>query len=164
LSIKEQHDVHFTVNGKAETVTVSPRTSLAEAMRESLGLTGTHIGCEHGVCGACTVQVDGRPMRSCLMFAVQAEGASITTIEGIRGQGDALHPIQRAFNECHGLHCGFCTPGMIITLEAFLRENTRPTAADVREAISGNLCMCTGYQNIVRSALRAAELLEGKKQ
>jgi len=162
VSGPKQHDVQFTVNGKTETVSVAPRTSLADALRESLGLTGTHIGCEHGVCGACTVLIEGKPMRSCLMFAVQAEGAAITTIEGI-GEANAPHPLQRAFNECHGLHCGFCTPGMIVTLSAFLRENLKPTAADVREAISGNLCMCTGYQNIVKSALRAAELIEESK-
>lgn len=162
MSTPRQHDVQFTVNGKTETVTVPPRASLADALREFLGLTGTHIGCEHGVCGACTVLVDGRPVRSCLMFAVQAKDATITTIEGI-GDTQAPHPLQRAFNECHGLHCGFCTPGMIVTLSAFLRDNPKPTATDVREAISGNLCMCTGYQNIVRSALRAAELIEESK-
>ena len=162
MNASKQHDVQFMVNGKAETVTVSPRASLADALRESLGLTGTHIGCEHGVCGACTVLLNGQPVRSCLMFAVQAEGASITTIEGI-GNVQSPHPLQRAFNECHGLHCGFCTPGMIVTLSAFLKDHPKPTSADVREAISGNLCMCTGYQNIVRSALRAAELIEEAK-
>lgn len=159
MSAIKQHDVQFTVNGKAETVSVAPRASLADALRETLGLTGTHIGCEHGVCGACTVLLDGEPVRSCLMFAVQAEGAAITTIEGI-GDQQSPHPLQRAFNECHGLHCGFCTPGMIVTLSAFLKENPKPSSDEVREAISGNLCMCTGYQNIVRSALRAAELIE----
>lgn len=162
MSTMKQHDVQFTVNGKAETVSVAPRASLADALREALGLTGTHIGCEHGVCGACTILLDGEPVRSCLMFAVQAEGAAITTIEGI-GDPKSPHPLQRAFNECHGLHCGFCTPGMIVTLSAFLKENPKPTSDEVREAISGNLCMCTGYQNIVRSALRAAELIEEAK-
>lgn len=162
MSTPKQHDVQFTVNGKAETVTVNPRASLADALREQLGLTGTHIGCEHGVCGACTILIEGKPVRSCLMFAVQAEGAAITTIEGI-GDAQSAHPLQRAFNECHGLHCGFCTPGMIVTLSAFLKEHSKPSSDDVREAISGNLCMCTGYQNIVKSALRAAELIEEAK-
>lgn len=162
MSELKQHDVSLTVNGKAETISVAPRASLADALRDTLGLTGTHIGCEHGVCGACTVLLDGKPVRSCLLFAVQAEGAVITTIEGI-GDAQSPHPLQRAFNECHGLHCGFCTPGMIVTLSAFLKEHPQPTSDDVREAISGNLCMCTGYQNIVRSALRAAELIEGAK-
>jgi carbon-monoxide dehydrogenase small subunit len=162
VSEPKQHDVAFTVNGKAETVAVSARASLADALRETLGLTGTHIGCEHGVCGACTVLLDDKPVRSCLIFAVQAEGASITTIEGI-GNAQNPHPLQRAFNECHGLHCGFCTPGMIVTLCAFLKDNPKPNSDEVREAISGNLCMCTGYQNIVRSALRGAELIERTK-
>jgi len=162
VSAIKQHDVQFTVNGKAESVSVAPRASLADALRETLGLTGTHIGCEHGVCGACTILLDGEPVRSCLMFAVQAEGTVITTIEGI-GDPQSPHPLQRAFNECHGLHCGFCTPGMIVTLSAFLKENPKPSSDEVREAISGNLCMCTGYQNIVRSALRAAELIEEAK-
>lgn len=162
MSELQQHDISFTVNGKAETVSVAARASLADVLRDTLGLTGTHIGCEHGVCGACTVLLDGKIVRSCLLFAVQAEGSAITTIEGI-GNAQSPHPLQRAFNECHGLHCGFCTPGMIVTLSAFLKEHPRPTSEEVREAISGNLCMCTGYQNIVRSALRAAELIEGAK-
>jgi carbon-monoxide dehydrogenase small subunit len=153
----EKYWVTFTVNQRSVTLNAPARMSLAEALREELGLTGTHIGCEHGVCGACTVLLDGEPVRSCLIFAVQLEGASITTIEGLAGTDGQLHPVQTAFRECHALQCGFCTPGMVLTIASFLNGDKPVTAQSVREAISGNLCMCTGYQNIVRAALSAAE-------
>jgi len=153
----KRHEVNFHVNGRPVSVAVSARTSLADALRNELDLTGTHIGCEHGVCGACTVLLDGQPVRSCLMFAVQLEGAAVTTIEGLKAAEGKLHPVQDAFRECHALQCGFCTPGMVLTVAAFLERNAAPTEAEVREAIAGNLCMCTGYQNIVRAALRAAD-------
>ena len=150
-------DVTLTVNGIAHTRTVEPRRLLSDFLRHDLRLTGTHVGCEHGVCGACTVLVDGKPMRSCLMFAVSAEDMAITTVEGL-GTRDAMGPVQQAFVECHGLQCGFCTPGFVTTITAFIEENPDPTSEEAREAISGNLCRCTGYQNIVKSVLRAAEI------
>jgi carbon-monoxide dehydrogenase small subunit len=134
---------------------VEPRRSLADFLREDLELTGTHVGCEHGVCGACTVLLDGRGARPCIMLAVQADGAEITTIEGLAPKG-GLHPLQRAFKECHGLQCGFCTPGMILAAAELLRDNPHPTEAEVREGLSGQLCMCTGYVNIVKAVLKAA--------
>lgn len=158
----DKYSVAFTVNGHDVTLEVSARTSLAEALRDELGLTGTHIGCEHGVCGACTILLDGEPVRSCLLFAAQLEGASVISIEGLARDGQQ-HPVQSAFRECHALQCGFCTPGMVLTVAAFLDGNRSVTEQRVREAISGNLCMCTGYQNIVRAALRAAETMDGKK-
>jgi carbon-monoxide dehydrogenase small subunit len=158
----DKYSVAFTVNGHDVTLDVSARTSLAEALRDELGLTGTHIGCEHGVCGACTILLDGEPVRSCLLFAAQLEGASVISIEGLARDGQQ-HPVQSAFRECHALQCGFCTPGMVLTVAAFLERNRSVTEQSVREAISGNLCMCTGYQNIVRAALRAAETMDGKK-
>jgi carbon-monoxide dehydrogenase small subunit len=158
----DKYSVAFTVNGHDVTLDVSARTSLAEALRDELGLTGTHIGCEHGVCGACTILLDGEPVRSCLLFAAQLEGASVISIEGLARDGQQ-HPVQSAFRECHALQCGFCTPGMVLTVAAFLDRNRSVTEECVREAISGNLCMCTGYQNIVRAALRAAETMDGKK-
>ena len=158
----DKYSVAFTVNGHDVTLDVSARTSLAEALRDDLGLTGTHIGCEHGVCGACTILLDGEPVRSCLLFAAQLEGASVISIEGLARDGQQ-HPVQSAFRECHALQCGFCTPGMVLTVAAFLDGNRSVTEQSVREAISGNLCMCTGYQNIVRAALRAAETMDGKK-
>lgn len=153
----ERYPVTFAINGRDVTLNVPARMSLAEALRDELGLTGTHIGCEHGVCGACTVLLEGEPVRSCLMFAVQLEGAAITTIEGLAGADGKPHPVQVAFRECHALQCGFCTPGMVLTVAAFLNRGTAVTPQSAREAISGNLCMCTGYQNIVRAALSAAE-------
>ena len=150
---EERHDVQLTVNGNHRSALVPARRTLSDFLRHDLGLTGTHVGCEHGVCGACTVLVDGSPMRSCLMFAVSAQDHAITTVEGL-----AMNPVQQAFIECHGLQCGFCTPGFLTTITAYLRENPEPTESEAREAISGNLCRCTGYQNIVRSVLRAAEL------
>ena len=158
----DKYSVAFTVNGHDVTLDVSARTSLAEALRDELGLTGTHIGCEHGVCGACTILLDGEPVRSCLLFAAQLDGASVISIEGLARDGQQ-HPVQSAFRECHALQCGFCTPGMVLTVAAFLDGNRSVTEQSVREAISGNLCMCTGYQNIVRAALRAAETMNGKK-
>jgi carbon-monoxide dehydrogenase small subunit len=153
--------VRLTVNGHPVERTVPARRSLAEFLREDLGLTGTHVGCEHGVCGACTVLVDGGTARSCLLFAAQLEGASVTTIEGLT-PADGLSPIQTAFRECHALQCGFCTPGMIVTADALLAENAAPTREEIREAIGGNLCMCTGYVNIVRAIERAAARLRAE--
>jgi carbon-monoxide dehydrogenase small subunit len=138
---------------------VPARRLLSDALRHDIGLTGTHVGCEHGVCGCCTVLVDGQPVRSCLMFAVSARGHEITTVEGLAGAGGELNPVQRAFQECHGLQCGFCTPGFLMTVTALLAENPSPTEDEVVEGISGNLCRCTGYQNIVASVHRAAALM-----
>lgn len=154
--------ISLTVNGTRHTVDVDPRQHLGDFLRQSLQLTGTHLGCEHGVCGACTVIVDGVPVRACLMLAVQADGATVTTVEGLASKDGALHPIQAAFRAHHGLQCGFCTPGMLTTLAAFLAENRRPTESEVRVAISGNLCRCTGYQTIVEAALSAAQTLRGE--
>jgi carbon-monoxide dehydrogenase small subunit len=148
--------VRLVVNGVATERVVPPRRSLAELLREDLGLTGTHVGCEHGVCGACTVLVDGRTARSCLLFAAQLEGAQVTTIEGLT-PSTGLSPLQQAFRDCHALQCGFCTPGMIVTAHELLSENPAPSREAIREAIAGNLCMCTGYVNIVRAIARAAE-------
>jgi carbon-monoxide dehydrogenase small subunit len=152
--------VRLTVNGQPVAREVEPRRSLADFLREDLGLTGTHVGCEHGVCGACTVLVDGRTARSCLLLAVQLEGAEVTTIEGLT-PSDGLSPLQEAFRACGGLQCGFCTPGMIVTSHELLVENPSPTDEEIRDALSGNLCMCTGYVNIVRAVKRAAEARHG---
>ena len=151
----ETRSVVLNVNGTSRTISVEPRKTLADAIREDLRLTGTHLGCEHGVCGACTVLFDGEVVRSCLLFAVQAEGAEITTIEGI-GDGDALHPMQRAFSEYHGLQCGFCTPGMILAGIDVLSRNPDPSRQQIREEMGGNICRCTGYQKIVESVQAAA--------
>ncbi len=150
------HTVRVTVNGRSYERTVEARTTLADFLREELDLTGTHVGCEHGVCGACTVLLDGQPVRSCLMLAVQTDGASVTTVEGL-ADGDKLHPLQQAFWDHHGLQCGFCTPGILLVAKAFLEENRHPTDAEIREAISGNLCRCTGYHFIVEAIRAAAE-------
>ena len=155
---EEVHEVRLVVNGIGHDLSVPARRLLSDALRHDLGLTGTHVGCEHGVCGACTILVDGRPMRSCLMFAVSAAGCEITTVEGLTGADGALSPVQQAFAECHGLQCGFCTPGFMTTITAGLRDNPRPTHEEAREMIAGNLCRCTGYQNIVRAVERAATL------
>jgi carbon-monoxide dehydrogenase small subunit len=155
---EERHAVRLTVNGVTHDLLVPARRLLSDALRHDLGLTGTHVGCEHGVCGACTVLVDGRPMRSCLMFAVSAVDADITTVEGLAEDDGSLGPVQQAFLECHGLQCGFCTPGFLTTITAGLRANPAPTEDEARDMIAGNLCRCTGYVNIVRSVLRAAEL------
>jgi carbon-monoxide dehydrogenase small subunit len=150
-------DITVTVNGVPRHAKAPARRLLSDFLRHDLRLTGTHVGCEHGVCGACTVLVDGQPMRSCLMFAVSAQPHRITTVEGL-GSLESMSPEQQAFAECHGLQCGFCTPGFLTTITAFLDEHPHPTDDEAREAISGNLCRCTGYQNIVGSVLRAAEL------
>jgi carbon-monoxide dehydrogenase small subunit len=147
--------VRLEVNGVSQTVTVEPRRTLVEVLREDLGLTGTHVGCEHGVCGACTVLWDGQPVRSCLLFAIQLDGVSLTTVEGL-ADGERLHPIQEAFWATHGLQCGFCTPGILLTAKALLDENPSPDEAGIREAIGGNLCRCTGYHFIVEAILAAA--------
>ena len=153
--------VHITVNGRARTATVEPRLTLADLLRDACRLTGTHLGCEHGVCGACTVLVDGAAVRSCLMFAVQADGAEVTTIEGISSPDGELSPVQQAFRDCHGLQCGFCTPGFVVSVTAFLRDNPSPTDTEIRHALSGNLCRCTGYQGIVKAVRQAADTLGG---
>jgi len=151
----DKMDVSFTVNGEERTVCVEPRRTLADALREDCGLTGTHLGCEHGVCGACTVLVDDTPVRSCLMFAVQAEGARVRTVEGL-ADGDKLHPLQQAFWDHHGLQCGFCTPGFLMLAVGVLERDPDIGEAELREALSSNLCRCTGYQNILKSVLAAA--------
>jgi aerobic-type carbon monoxide dehydrogenase small subunit (CoxS/CutS family) len=150
------HPIRLRVNGRAFAGEVEPRKHLADFLRHDLGLTGTHIGCEHGACGACTILLDGAAVRSCLLFAVQADGAEITTVEGLAGEGGALNPLQQAFRNYHGLQCGFCTPGMLMTLTAFLSENPDADEHAIRDAISGNLCRCTGYESIVDVALDAA--------
>ena len=147
--------VSFRVNGATHHLEVEPRTLLVHALRENLGLTGTHVGCDTSTCGACTIHVDGRAVKSCTVLAVQADGAEITTIEGLARDGE-LHPLQEAFHRNHGLQCGFCTPGMIMAADSYLRENPDPTEEEVRESLEGNLCRCTGYQNIVESILDAA--------
>ena len=159
----ETRQISVTINGKTYDEEVEVRFTLADFMRQQLGLTGTHLGCEHGVCGACTILFDGRSARSCLLLAVQANGHEILTIEGIAPSEDELHPLQEAFRDNHGLQCGFCTPGMLTTLLEFLDDNPDPTEAEVRIAISGNLCRCTGYQGIVAAALDAAQRLREQK-
>ena len=152
--MSEKISITAIINGAKHSATVEPRRSLVDFLRHDLGLVGTHVGCEHGVCGACTVMLDGRTVRSCLLFAAQADGSEVTTIEGI-GTDEALHPLQAAFQQHHALQCGFCTPGMILAAIELLRDNPDPTEAEIRVGLSGNLCMCTGYVNIVR-AVRAA--------
>jgi aerobic carbon-monoxide dehydrogenase small subunit len=159
--VQQRVDVSVRVNGRDERRTVEPRLLLSDFIRHELGLTGTHVGCEHGVCGACTVLLDGETVRSCLLFAVQADGAEITTVEGLAPGPDQLHPVQQAYWESHGLQCGFCTPGFLITTIALLRENPHPTDQEIREGLSGNLCRCTGYQNIVKAVRLAAERMAG---
>jgi len=158
----ELERVRVTVNGNVFEREVESRLHLGDFLRHELNLTGTHIGCEHGVCGACTVIVDSVPVRSCLMFAGQANGADITTVEGLAKADGTLHPIQQAFWDKHGLQCGFCTPGMMMTLVAFLGENPNAVEADIRDAISGNICRCTGYETIVDAALDAARVMQGR--
>ncbi len=154
--MNDRRTITVTVNQEKYTREVETRLHLGDFLRRELGLTGTHLGCEHGACGACTVLVNGEAVRSCIMFAVQAHGQTVDTVEGLAAPGAALHPLQEAFREHHGLQCGFCTPGMLMTLAAFLRETPRPTERAIREAISGNICRCTGYQGIVAAALDAA--------
>ena len=153
----DTHTINLTINGQSYSGEVEPRMLLSDFLRHELGLTGTHVGCEHGVCGACTVLLDGQPVRSCLMFAVQADGLELSTVEGLASDVDFLHPLQQAFWEAHGLQCGFCTPGFLMTIVPFLGENPQPTELEIREAISGNLCRCTGYQNIVEAVRIASE-------
>jgi carbon-monoxide dehydrogenase small subunit len=159
--VSQTRNIAVTVNGKRHEATVPVRVTLADFLRHQLGLTGTHLGCEHGVCGACTVLFDGYSARSCLMLAVQADGHEIMTVEGIATDAKTLHPLQEAFHEHHGLQCGFCTPGILTTLIELLRDNPDPTEEDIRIGISGNLCRCTGYQNIVTAALDAAKRMRG---
>ena len=151
--------VTMRVNGEQRSATVEPRLTLADFLRERCHLTGTHLGCEHGVCGACTVLVDGAAVRSCLMFAVQAEDAEVTTIEGIGSPDGELSTVQAAFRDCHGLQCGYCTPGFVISVTALLRDNPHPEEHEIREGLSGNLCRCTGYQGILKAVRQAAEEL-----
>ena len=157
--IIERIAVSIAVNGRTYRRTIEPRLLLSDFIRHELGLTGTHVGCEHGVCGACTVLVDGEPARACLMFAVQAEGSEIMTVEGLAPTPDTLHPLQEAFWNAHGLQCGFCTPGILMTVTAMLRDNPAPSDEEIRAGLSGNLCRCTGYQNIVKAVRTAAEQL-----
>ena len=155
----DQHTIQVTINGKEYTRQVESRLLLSDFLRHDLGLTGTHVGCEQGVCGACTVLVDGQPVRSCLMFAVQADGHELQTVESL-GTPDNLHPVQEAFHEAHGLQCGFCTPGFLMTLVPYLEQNPDATEDEIRLALSGNLCRCTGYQHIADAALLAAQKLK----
>jgi len=151
--------VSFSVNGQRERVDVEPRRTLADALREDLGLTGTHLGCEQGVCGACTILLDGEPVRSCLMLAVQADGSALTTVEGLAGPDGELHPLQQAFADCHGLQCGFCTPGFLISALHLLDTDPDPSREAIREQLSGNICRCTGYTGIVDAVEQAATVL-----
>ena len=150
-------EITLEVNGEPVVGRTEPRTTLADFLREEVGLTGTHLGCEHGACGACTVLLDGRSVRSCLVLAVQAAGRSVRTVEGLAGPGGELHPLQEAFSEFHGLQCGFCTPGFLMTAVELLEERPNPEEREVREALTGNLCRCTGYVNIVKAVLAAAD-------
>ena len=154
--MSEMISITVKVNGSESTAAVEPRRSLVDFLRNDLGLVGTHVGCEHGVCGACTVMLDGRTVRSCLLFAAQADQSEVTTIEGI-GTDEALHPLQLAFQQQHALQCGFCTPGMIMAALELLRDNSHPSDEEIRVGLSGNLCMCTGYVNIVRAVRAAAQ-------
>ena len=149
--------VEMTVNGEDRRGRVEPRRTLADFLREDCRLTGTHLGCEHGVCGACTVLVDGAAVRSCLMFAVQVDGRQVTTVEGLGSPDGQLNPVQAAFREAHGLQCGFCTPGFVVSATAYLRDHPDPSDQEIREALSGNLCRCTGYQGILKAVRLAAE-------
>ena len=159
----KKRDITLDVNGEARSVSVEPRELLVHVLREQLEITGPHVGCETTHCGACTVEIDGASVKSCTVFAVQAEGSEITTIEGL-GNPDKLHVLQEQFKEHHGLQCGFCTPGMITRAHRLLKENPNPTEADVRFGISGNLCRCTGYQNIVKAVLSAAEIINNEQE
>ncbi len=160
----EKHPITVTVNGQRHQAWVEGRLTLADFLRQDLKLTGTHLGCEHGVCGACTILLDGRSVRACLMLAVQVDGCSITTVEGLAPSPTELHPLQAAFQEEHALQCGFCTPGMLTTLMELLADNPMPSEEEVRVAISGNLCRCTGYNSIVAATMKAAARLSGSKE
>ena len=151
--------VEIVVNGESRRAEVEPRLTLADFLRERCGLTGTHLGCEHGVCGACTVLVDDLAVRSCLMFTVQAQGAAVTTVEALASPDGELSPVQAAFRDAHGLQCGFCTPGFVVSVTAFLRDNPDPSDQEIREGLSGNLCRCTGYQGIIAAVRLAARSL-----
>jgi carbon-monoxide dehydrogenase small subunit len=157
----DRHDVTLSVNGVCYTRRVESRMLLSDFIRHDLALAGTHVGCEHGVCGACTILFDGEPVRSCLMLAVQANNHAISTVEGLAGKDGTYHPLQQAMHDYHGLQCGFCTPGILMTMSAFLDEHASPDENEVREALSGNLCRCTGYQNIVDAVLSAAARMRG---
>jgi aerobic carbon-monoxide dehydrogenase small subunit len=163
MPMSEHASITLSVNGIDREVFAPPRRLLSDVLREDLGLTGTHVGCEHGVCGACTVLIDGRPARACLTFAIQMEGHELTTIEAVAQDGE-LTPLQQALHEEHGLQCGFCTPGIVMTLEAYLRDNPDPSEADIREVLSGNICRCTGYQNIVAAVQKAAAVLRSRRK
>jgi carbon-monoxide dehydrogenase small subunit len=155
--------VRVRVNGRDHAEAVSPRLLLSDFLRHRLGLTGTHVGCEHGVCGACTVLLDGEAVRACLVLAVQVDGSQITTVEGLAPDGDRLHPVQQAFHETHALQCGFCTPGFLMSVVAFLRDVPAPSDDEIRTGLAGNLCRCTGYQNIVRAVRRASQLMAARE-
>ena len=157
----DDHDISVSVNGRCYQRRVESRVLLSDFLRHDLGLAGTHVGCEHGVCGACTILLDGQPVRSCLMLAVQAERHEVSTVEGLVGPDGEYHVLQRAMNDHHGLQCGYCTPGILMTMAAFLAENKAPSEEEVREALSGNLCRCTGYQNIVDAVISAARRIRG---
>ncbi len=159
MTADDLHEFTLVVNGRPRELRVPARRLLSDALRHDLGLTGTHVGCEHGVCGCCTVLLDGEPVRSCLAFAVSVAGHEVTTVEGLAGPDGTLHPVQQAFAECHGLQCGFCTPGFVMAVCGLLADQPEPTEEQALEGISGNLCRCTGYQNILRAVHRAAELL-----
>jgi aerobic-type carbon monoxide dehydrogenase small subunit (CoxS/CutS family) len=155
----DQHDIQLSVNGTSYRSRVESRLLLSDFLRHELLLAGTHVGCEHGVCGACTILLDGAPVRSCLMLAVQANGHELRTVEGLASSAGELHPVQQAMHEHHGLQCGYCTPGILMTMTAYLEENPAPSEEEVREALSGNLCRCTGYQNIVDAMMAAAQAM-----
>lgn len=163
MNTEESYEIRLKVNGKTEQITAPARRLLSDALRGELGLTGTHVGCEHGVCGCCTVLVDGAPVRSCLTFAVAVQDREIRTVEGLAADGGELHPVQEAFKECHGLQCGFCTPGFLMTACALIEQNDDPTEEEITEAIAGNLCRCTGYQNIRAAVRYAAEIVRSDK-
>lgn len=158
----DRYPISLVINGKEIETAVEPRMLLSDFIRHEIGLTGTHVGCEHGVCGACTILFDGAPVRSCIIFAAQANGHEIMTVEGLTlsPTEETLHPLQASFREAHGLQCGFCTPGFLMTLLPFLEENPNPTEQEIREAISGNICRCTGYQHIVEAVKLAAEMMK----
>jgi aerobic-type carbon monoxide dehydrogenase small subunit (CoxS/CutS family) len=159
--VTQSISIAVTVNGVVHRHTVEPRLLLSDFLRHTLGLTGTHVGCEHGVCGACTIRFDNQPMRACLIFAVQADGHAISTVEGLAPDDGMLHPLQQAFRDAHALQCGYCTPGILMTLTAFLEQQPDPAEVEVRQALSGNLCRCTGYQHIVDAVLLAAARMRG---
>ncbi|MEC7916947.1 MAG: (2Fe-2S)-binding protein [Actinomycetota bacterium] len=163
MSAEESYEIALNVNGETRQITAPARRLLSDALRGELGLTGTHVGCEHGVCGCCTVLIEGNPVRSCLTFAVAVQGKEIQTVEGLAAENGDLHPVQEAFRECHGLQCGFCTPGFLMTAAALIEQNHDPSEEEITEAIAGNLCRCTGYQNIRNAVRYAAELMKSDK-